>query len=206
MGLGRIRVYLNQNHQFRQPKVLRLPLSSAIPLMFYSMVILTVCLTMEPMPFPLHWRLCVKFPLNIFHMGTPSTSTLEGLLGCNSSDVLDKINLAGVREAVTITELSKKLVYLCIEEKICPTLVKVHEQCKLKKLSFEMVLAYLPFLDCLDPKVYKVKIDSWLQNHNISWWHLPFNNSISRRLRRLSICPSTTRFIISSSSWDPVVN
>ncbi|KAL6564858.1 hypothetical protein OROMI_016308 [Orobanche minor] len=139
----------------------------------------------DAFPFTLE-ALCEVQIKDIPYWETPSTSTLEGLLGCNSSDVLDKINPAGVREAVTIAELSKKLVglYLCIEEKICPTLIKVHEQCKLQKLPFEIVLAYLPFLDCLDPEVYKVKIDRWLQNQNISWWRLPYNNSVSRRLRR----------------------
>lgn len=128
---------------------------------------------------------------------TPSTSELEGLLGCNPFDVLDKINPAGGREEVSISELKEKLVglYLCAGGNFIPTLHKVYQQCRTRQPEFEIVLVYLPFGDCLDPLVYRVNIDSLLQK--ISWWRLPFNNSVSRRLWRLISCyPDDGRLVI----------
>ncbi|XP_021762964.1 uncharacterized protein LOC110727692 [Chenopodium quinoa] len=85
-------------------------------------------------------------------------STLEGLLGCSPSDVVYKINSAGVREQeITVSELRERT----------------------QNLAFEIVLVYMPFDDCLDPEAYKANVDSMLQKQGKSdWWRLPFNNSL----------------------------
>uniref|UniRef100_A0A803LAC9 Uncharacterized protein n=1 Tax=Chenopodium quinoa TaxID=63459 RepID=A0A803LAC9_CHEQI len=65
-------------------------------------------------------------------------STLEGLLGCSPSDVVYKINSAGVREQeITVSELRERT----------------------QNLAFEIVLVYMPFDDCLDPEAYKANVD-----------------------------------------------
>uniref|UniRef100_A0A803LAD0 Uncharacterized protein n=2 Tax=Chenopodium quinoa TaxID=63459 RepID=A0A803LAD0_CHEQI len=122
---------------------------------------------------------------------TPSTSTFEGLLGCSPSDFVYKNNTAGDCEQVTISELTEKVValYLTGFDSFIPTLHKVYEHCRAQNLAFEIVLVYMPFDDCLDPDIYNAKVDSVLQKQNISWWRLPFNNSVSRRLKRLTNGP-----------------
>uniref|UniRef100_A0A803M9C5 Uncharacterized protein n=1 Tax=Chenopodium quinoa TaxID=63459 RepID=A0A803M9C5_CHEQI len=122
----------------------------------------------------------------------PSTTTLEGLLGCSPDDVVYKINSAGVREQeITVSELREKVVGLYLLngwENFTPRLHEVYEQCRTQNLAFEIVLVYIPFDDCLDPEAYKANVDSMLQKQNIStnWWRLPFNNSVSRRLHELT--------------------
>ncbi|KAL6572184.1 hypothetical protein OROMI_013143 [Orobanche minor] len=122
---------------------------------------------------------------------------LEVLLGRNLSDVLYKTNSAGVREESTIEELSKKVVglYLCSGEKFDPNLDRVYRECRARQLDFEIVLVYFPFLDCLDPEVYNLKMHTSLHEHIIHWWHLPFNNSVSRRLSRLT-CGDPNKLVI----------
>ncbi|KAL6493198.1 hypothetical protein OROGR_032957 [Orobanche gracilis] len=101
---------------------------------------------------------------------------LQGLLQCNCSDTLDKI---GLQEKVSISELTEKLVglYLCNQGSLIPILHKVYQQCKTQQLQFEVVLAYIPFNDPVDPLVYQLNVDTMLKKKQISWWRLPFNNS-----------------------------
>ncbi|KAL6561289.1 hypothetical protein OROMI_016890 [Orobanche minor] len=102
---------------------------------------------------------------------------LQGLLQCNCSDTLHKI---GLKEKVSISELTEKLVglYLCHRGNLISTLHKVYQQCKTQQLQFEVVLVYLPLKDCVDPLVYQLNVDTMLKKKQISWWCLPFNNSL----------------------------
>ncbi|XP_021735278.1 probable nucleoredoxin 1 [Chenopodium quinoa] len=117
-----------------------------------------------------------------------STSNLELLLQCKPSDVVDRINSAGVREVKTISELSTKLVglYLCAKGNFIPTLDEVYQQCITKHLEIEIVVVYMPFGDCLDPQAYKLNIDTKLKRKKIYWWRLSFDNSVSLGIKRLA--------------------
>ncbi|KNA17287.1 hypothetical protein SOVF_081260 [Spinacia oleracea] len=127
---------------------------------------------------------------------TSSTSTLEGLLQCNSSFVLGKTNPS--ISSTCISQLKGKVVglYLCWEGDFIPKLNDVYKQCKKKSLAFEIVLVYMPFGDCLDLEVFMGKIDSMLRDCNACWWCFPFNNSVSHRLGRLAFGCREDRLII----------
>lgn len=132
-----------------------------------------------------------------------STSTLVGLLGCNAYDVLEKIspNPAGSGEEVmTISELSKKNVglYLCAKGDYLAMLCDIYEKCRTRKLAFEIVLVYLPFDQPITPQAWMENVNTLLQKHKISssWWRLPYNNSVTCRLRRLTFPRHRDRLII----------
>ncbi|KAL2934950.1 putative nucleoredoxin 1 [Bienertia sinuspersici] len=99
---------------------------------------------------------------------------------------------------VSISKLNKRVVglYLCVEGNLIPTLHKVHKQCKSRRLEFEIVVVYLPFVDCVDPQVYQENIDRRLRRRKVSWLRFPFNNSVSRRFWRLTCCYPDDRLMI----------
>ncbi|XP_021863907.1 probable nucleoredoxin 1 [Spinacia oleracea] len=132
---------------------------------------------------------------------TSSTSTLGGLLQCESSFVLGKTNpnpSSGESETTCISQLQGKVVglYLCWEGNFIGKLHDVYKHCKEKSLEFEIVLVYIPFGDCLDPELFIAKMNSLLLGCNASWWCFPFNNSVSHRFRRLAFDCGEDRLII----------
>ncbi|XP_021750821.1 probable nucleoredoxin 1-1 [Chenopodium quinoa] len=120
--------------------------------------------------------------------------SLEGLLECDSSYVLEN----GNEETITISELNKKVVALnlCIDGMFTSTLHMVHQQCIENQLSFEIVLVYMPYDNCLDPRVHKGKIDRLLKKKRISWWCLPINNNVSLKFKRLVGCRDDFKLVI----------
>ncbi|XP_021754906.1 probable nucleoredoxin 1-2 [Chenopodium quinoa] len=113
-----------------------------------------------------------------------STLSLEGLLGCNSSYVLEDYN----KKKITISELNKNVVafYLCVDGSFASTLHDIHQQCIKTQLPFEIVMVYVPFITRLDPQVHKNKIDRLLKKGiSMSWWRLPFNINVCQKFCRL---------------------
>ncbi|KAL2901336.1 putative nucleoredoxin 1-1 [Bienertia sinuspersici] len=123
-------------------------------------------------------------------------STLEGLLQCRSSDLLFNSNPAD-DQGVSISKLKEKVVglYLFVGGDSVLAINDIYEQCRADR-QFEIVLVGLSSAHNLDPEVHEAKIDRLLQKHNISWWRVPFNNSLSCRLWRLLGSPLWDRLVI----------
>lgn len=123
---------------------------------------------------------------------------LGRLLGCRLSDVLHKINAECGDDVVTTSDLNEKVVglFLRVEGKFIPMLQKAYEQCLTQQKAFEIVLVYIPFEDSLNPTDYQSYVDNLLQKHKLSLWRLPFDNSVSRKLWRLTHNPCDDQLII----------
>ncbi|XP_074314870.1 putative nucleoredoxin 1 [Silene latifolia] len=116
------------------------------------------------------------------HNNNNNTPSLEELFCLNPSDYLRKCD--DYDELVSVLDLNKKLVglYICLDGKFLTTLNFFHKKCIAKGLEFEIVLVYLPFEGDIHWFQNRVKVA--LARDQISWWVLPFDDTVSRKLSR----------------------
>ncbi|XP_074314872.1 putative nucleoredoxin 1-2 [Silene latifolia] len=96
----------------------------------------------------------------------------------------DNIPVFGPIEKVSVSDLNKKLVglYICRDAYFLTTLNFFIKKCIAKGLELEIVLVYLPFEGDIHWFQNRVKVA--LARDQISWWVLPFDDTVSRKLSR----------------------
>ncbi|XP_074267268.1 putative nucleoredoxin 1 [Silene latifolia] len=132
--------------------------------------------------------------------------SLENLLCHPSFLYKNPRSSGGIIEVTTIDLLKEKLVgvYLCMNGDFIPELHEIYECCKAANKVFEIVVVYMPFMKkTCNPQLFQAFINHALETRKISWWVLPFESWVSRRLSRLIPILEDELIIVGKGFVDP---